>query len=254
MLKRQIKPFEMDTNGVDKVSTKKNGFHKGPMELYLVRISPACRAVWLYVIQNELPHLLIDVDFSKGPNHLPPVFRNHPHQEVPLLVDGDVVVFEATAILRYLSMKYTSSAGFGMSLPNQMLCESVISWSFGELLRSVGYTYVFPQFLESYSFSPESANEVVIEKGLRQVTTHLEILENKYLEKSKYLAGNKLTVSDSCAASVLVLLEWTGFSFKMWPKVESWLSKVKQQMFWDEVHTTHTDFVRELERANLVQR
>lgn len=70
----------MDTNGVDKVSTKKNGFHKGPMELYLVRISPACRAVWLYVIQNELPHLLIDVDFSKGPNHLPPVFRNHPHQ------------------------------------------------------------------------------------------------------------------------------------------------------------------------------
>lgn len=120
--------------------------------------------------------------------------------------------------------------------------------------RSVGYTYVFPQFLESYSFSPESANEVVIEKGLRQVTTHLEILENKYLEKSKYLAGNKLTVSDSCAAAVLVLLEWTGFSFKMWPKVESWLSKVKQQMFWDEVHTTHTDFVRELERANLVQR
>lgn len=46
-------------------------------------------------LQNELPHLLLDVDFSKGPNHLPPVFRNHPHQEVPLLVDGDVVVFEA---------------------------------------------------------------------------------------------------------------------------------------------------------------
>lgn len=50
-------------------------------------------------LQNELPHLLIDVDFSKGPNHLPPVFRNHPHQEVPLLVDGDVVVFEAYVVL-----------------------------------------------------------------------------------------------------------------------------------------------------------
>lgn len=42
------------TNGVDKVVTKKNGFHKGPMELYLVRISPACRAVWLYVIQVNI--------------------------------------------------------------------------------------------------------------------------------------------------------------------------------------------------------
>nr|XP_022343057.1 glutathione S-transferase theta-1-like [Crassostrea virginica] len=242
------------TNGVDKVVTKKNGFHKGPMELYLVRISPACRAVWLYVIQNEIPHLLIDVDFSKGPKQLPPVFRNQPHQEVPLLMDGEIIVFEAQAILRYLSMKYTASAGFGLSLQTQMLCESVISWSFGELLRSVGYLYVFPQFLEGYSFSPESANEVVVEKGLRQVTTHLEILENNYLEKSRYLTGSKVTVADTCAASVLVLLEWTGFSFKMWPKVDSWLTRVKQQMFWDEVHTTHNDFVAELERANLVQR
>ncbi|XP_062602323.1 glutathione S-transferase theta-1-like [Saccostrea cucullata] len=245
----------METNGIEKMTTKKtNGFHKGPMELYLVRISPACRAVWLYIIQHEIPHLLIDVDFSKGPKHLPPAFRNQPHQEVPLLVDGDIVVFEAPAILRYLAMKYTGSAGFGLTVQSQMLCESVIAWSFGELLRSVGYTHVFPQFLESYSFSPESANEAVVEKGLRQVTTHLEILENNYLMKSKYLAGDKMTVADSCVAAVLVLLEWTGFSFKMWPKVEVWLKKTKQQMFWDEVHTTHNDFVRELERANLVHR
>jgi hypothetical protein len=49
----------MDTNGIENVTTKKmNGFHKGPMELYLVRISPACRAVWLYIIQVIL-HLKI---------------------------------------------------------------------------------------------------------------------------------------------------------------------------------------------------
>lgn len=66
MLKRQNKPFEMDTNGVDKVSTKKNGFHKGPMELYLVRISPACRAVWLYVIQvNDVVSYRLGCNFCK---------------------------------------------------------------------------------------------------------------------------------------------------------------------------------------------
>lgn len=39
-------------NGVDE--KKINGFHKhdkGPMELYLIRISPPCRAVWLYLLQ-----------------------------------------------------------------------------------------------------------------------------------------------------------------------------------------------------------
>jgi len=38
--------------------------------------------------------LTIDVDFSRGVDDLPVVFRRQPHQEIPLLVDGDLVVFE----------------------------------------------------------------------------------------------------------------------------------------------------------------
>ena len=28
-----------------------NGFHRRPLELYLIRINPACRVVWLYLLQ-----------------------------------------------------------------------------------------------------------------------------------------------------------------------------------------------------------
>lgn len=40
----------MDINGVDKVFMKKNGFYKGLMEFYLVRILLVCWVVWFYVI------------------------------------------------------------------------------------------------------------------------------------------------------------------------------------------------------------
>ncbi|KAK3085290.1 hypothetical protein FSP39_001136 [Pinctada imbricata] len=237
-------------NGLD-ARKRINGLSKGPMELYLVRINPACRVVWLYMLQHEIPHILIDVDFSRGPENLPVVFRTHPHQEVPLLVDGEVVVYEGPAILRYLSLKYTDGAGLGHTLKQQMAVESVINWANAELVRGIGYNYIYPQFLENYVFTPEKVNEAVVEKGLRMVTNHLEIIEKKYLARQKYLCGDRLTMADTCVAAVVVLLEWTGFGFKMWPKVETWLNRIKQQTFWDEVHTTHNEFVKEIQMAGL---
>ena len=41
------------------------------------------------------------------------------------------------AILRYLAMKYTNYAGYGLNIQQQMLSESVISWCFSEVHRFV---------------------------------------------------------------------------------------------------------------------
>lgn len=47
------------------------------------------------------------------------------------------IVFYRQAILRYLAMKYTNYAGYGLSLQQQMLSESVISWCFSEVHRYI---------------------------------------------------------------------------------------------------------------------
>lgn len=229
-----------------------NGFHKGPMELYIVRISPPCRAVWLYLLQHEIPHILHEVDFSKkNASRIQEVFKNHPHQEVPLLVDGETIVFEGQAILRYLAMKYTDYAGYGLNIQQQMLSESVISWCFSEVHRIVGYTYIYPDFLDHYCLQTKESNECLIEHGLCQVTKILEVIENRYLMNNKYLTGPKVTIADSCVAIVLTLLEWSNFNLKMWPKLESWLNRIKQQPFWDDVHVSHNVHVKEIQRSSM---
>ena len=118
--------------------------------------------------------------------------------------------------------------------------------------RVIGYSYIYPQFLDYYSLKTTESNECLIEHGLHQVTKILEVIENRYLVNNKYLTGPRATSADNCMATVLILLEWTNFNFKMWPKVESWLNRVKQNHFWDEVHVSHHEFIKEVQRSSLM--
>ncbi|KAH3769055.1 glutathione S-transferase theta-3-like isoform X1 [Dreissena polymorpha] len=228
-----------------------NGFHRRPVELYLVRIYPACRAVWFYMLQHNIPHILVDIDFSQGESQLPDVVRKQPHREVPIIVDGDFVVFDGPAILTYLATTYTHHAGYGITMQTRMLSESIVSWANSELHRAVGFNYIYPQFLDKYTLPDERANEALIEHGLKQLSHHLELLEMKYLEKSTFLTGNRITIADTYVATILLQTEWLGTKLSMWPHVEKWLSRVKNQVFWDVVHSSHTVFLRELESRAL---
>ena len=69
----------------------------------------------------------------------------------------------------------------------------------------------------------------------------------------KYLSGDRLTVADSYAATVLIQAEWVGFSFRMWPRVASWLKRVRSQQNWTQVHTQHRELVSEIEIAGLLE-
>ncbi|KAL4235460.1 Glutathione S-transferase [Mactra antiquata] len=228
-----------------------NGMHRRPVELYLIRINPACRIIWFYMLQHNIPHILIDVDFSKGEKQLPDAIKKCPHREVPIMIDGEFVVFEAPAILTYLATTYTDYSGYGITLQSRLLTESLLSWANSELHRAVGHNYIYPQFLEQYALPVEKANEVLVESGLKLLGRKLEVIEKKYLDKSQYLTGSRVTIADSFVATVLLQAEWSGTKFTMWPKVEKWLSRVKNQVHWETVHNSHMMYLRELERCAL---
>ena len=115
--------------------------------------------------------------------------------------------------------------------------------------RVVGYGYTYPQFLQRYRLPSEEANDALVESSIRQLTRHLETLENGYLAKGRFLTGDRLTVADSVVATILLQTEWLGFKFKMWPKVELWLKLVRAQDYWSDVHAAHKKFLVELENA-----
>ncbi|XP_033117277.1 glutathione S-transferase theta-1-like [Anneissia japonica] len=222
------------------------GLPQEPVTVYVVRLSPPCRAVWIYLAQNKIPYNLIDVDYSQNN---PDLAEKNPHESVPTMIDGDIVVFEGQAILRYLSSRYTNYASYGSTLAQRMQVESVIAWASSELHRIVGYRCAYPQSLEKYSLASRAATEVLVKSGIEQLITTLETLEKHYLKDKSFLCGNRLTMADIVVATTLIQAEWVGFSFRMWPKVSKWLHAVAKVEFWEDVHKTHDEYVKELKEA-----
>ncbi|XP_038070395.1 glutathione S-transferase theta-1-like [Patiria miniata] len=225
-----------------------------PVTLYLIRLSPPCRLVWLYLAQNKIPYTLVDIDPAAevdSEGRRPGLPSDIPHQDVPILVDGEIVVFEGPSILRYLSTRYTHHAGYGETTAQQTMVESLINWAHADLHRIVGYRCAYPQVFEEFQLEGESATEVLIETGIKRLTHYLERLEKRYLGPTKFLCGDALTIADSAVATVLLQSEWMGFSLRLWPRVAEWMQAVCKQENWEEVHGAHAAFVGQL-RAGIL--
>lgn len=76
------------------------------LTLYLGSGSPFAWKVWLTLEHKVLPYELRIVSLGKGEQHGAPYLRLNPRGKVPVLVDGDDVLAESSAIVAHLEEVY----------------------------------------------------------------------------------------------------------------------------------------------------
>jgi len=64
----------------------------------------------------------------------------------------------------------------------------MLSWASSELHQILGYRVVYPHFLESHQL-PGDSTEALIEQGTKVMTKHIEMIENTFLSRNKFLTG-----------------------------------------------------------------
>ena len=67
--------------------------------------APNPTKVALFLEEAGIPYEAIPVDTRKGEQHNPEFLKVNPNAKVPVIVDGDVTVFDSNAILLYLAEK-----------------------------------------------------------------------------------------------------------------------------------------------------
>lgn len=67
--------------------------------------SPNPAKVALFFEESSLPYELVPVDTRKGEQHSPEFLAINPNAKTPAICDGDIRVFDSTAILYYLAEK-----------------------------------------------------------------------------------------------------------------------------------------------------
>lgn len=76
------------------------------IKLYDFLSSPNCQRVKVVLEEKHLPYELVPVDLRKQEQKRPAYLALNPYGKVPVIVDGDAVLYESCIINEYLEEKY----------------------------------------------------------------------------------------------------------------------------------------------------
>ncbi|MEP6505738.1 MAG: glutathione S-transferase [Betaproteobacteria bacterium] len=121
-----------------------------------------------------------------------PEFRAlNPNAMVPVLVDGDAVLWESNTICRYLAGKH----GRADLLPNEPLArarvEQWMDWQGGDLNNSWRYA-----FLGLVRHSPAHQDPAALAAGAQGWNRHMAILDQQLLRAGPFVTGDAFTLAD----------------------------------------------------------
>ena len=77
-----------------------------PIRLYHSATSPNCHRVKVVSEEKQLPYRMIPVDLKAGDQKKPDFLRLNPYGKVPVIIDGQTVIYESCIINEYLEEKY----------------------------------------------------------------------------------------------------------------------------------------------------
>ncbi|MFT5708633.1 MAG: glutathione S-transferase [Oceanospirillaceae bacterium] len=147
----------------------------------------------------------------------------NPMKKVPVLVDGDNVIWESDTILRYLSASYGGSKWYSIDAYERSVYERWMDWS------HLTFQPAFMGTFWGYYRVPASRRDMVkVNNNLSKCIQCLNTL-NEVLGDSEYLAGQSITLSDICVGSIIYRLTSQGLSIELPPNVSQWYEGLKSR-------------------------
>lgn len=196
------------------------------MKLYYFP-SPNPQKVKFALLELGLDCEMVPVDLTKQEQREPLFLALNPFGRVPVLLDGDLTLWESHAILDYLGEKTgrlwpTSAAGRADALRWLFFLSGHITPPAGEVaIRIRAKVLGIP------------ADEAAIARGEKALPDVIAIAEVQ-LAKNKWLLGAEFSLVDCAYCPILNVIEKAGFSFAGFPKVNAYLDAIRSRRAWHE--------------------
>jgi glutathione S-transferase len=171
------------------------------------------------------------VDLTKGHSHTPDYLAFNPTGRTPTLIDGDLKLWESTAIMQYLASRKPNSlwpddAGTRADIMRWQ------SWSLAHFSKEGCEPLLFQRIVKQIlKLGPP--DEAVIAQGLECFNRDAAVLD-AHLAKQPYLVGKDVTLADFSVASLLFYAERAGLPLASYPNVKDWFARVSALPCWQE--------------------
>jgi glutathione S-transferase len=153
----------------------------------------------------------------------------NPNRKAPTLVDGDVVLWEATAIMAYLCIKTGSDMW-----PAQVPAEQVevlrwLAWNDCHWSRVVGSFYFEHIVKATFGLGPPDRES--LKSDLPDLLTCAKVLDS-HLDGRRYVACDRLTIADFRLAAMATDWRAAEMPFEKFPNIVSWLDVLMGLPAW----------------------
>jgi GSH-dependent disulfide-bond oxidoreductase len=149
--------------------------------------APNPTKVALFLEEAGLPYEAIAVDTRRGDQHKPDYLAVNPNAKVPAIVDGDVTVFDSSAILLYLADK----TGKFLPAKTDKARGELLSWMF---FVSSGIGPYAGQAVHFKVYAPEKI-PYAMNRYAFEAQRHFGIVDAR-LAKQTYMLGDTYTIVD----------------------------------------------------------
>lgn len=176
---------------------------------------------------------LVFIDVPTGEHMAEAHAARHPFLKIPVLEDGDLVIYETTAILRYLDRALDGAA---------LMPSSAVASARAEQWISVAASYftplVHPLLIET-TFRRHlggERNAATIEAGRAAMPRPLDVLD-AYLASNEYLAGTQFSLADLYWMPYLDYLTHVGEGKAIADRknLAAWWERVSSRPSWRKV-------------------
>lgn len=200
------------------------------MKLYYFPQSSNVRKVQAIALHLNLSLELVLVNLPQGEQHQPEFLAMNPTGRIPVLQDGDFVLWESNAIMQYLASQVPTSlwpqdAKLQADI-SRWQCWQLAHWSQG--CQPINFERVVKPALQLGEPDAE-----VIDQAL--LTFHREAgMLNHHLSQHDYLVNDQLTLADFSVASELTYAVMAELPLERYSAIQAWLVRLNALSAWQQ--------------------
>jgi glutathione S-transferase len=192
------------------------------MKLYDRHTSPNCQRTRVVLYEKNLSYETIPVDLVKKEQKRPEFLKMNPYGKVPVLVDGNTIIYESCIINEYLEEKYHDPP----LMPKDAGLRSKI-----RILVDYGVNRTYPAYerLRNEMLKLEGERKLaVISEAKQEIKGLMQRLEDE-IGDQPYLAGAFSLLDAAVIPRFLRLEGWGPLADPALPRLIAWLQRMKSR-------------------------
>lgn len=196
------------------------------MRFYTHPASPNCRKVDAVAKQLGIPLEVHQVDILRGGARAPELLALNPNGKVPVLVDGDVTLWESNAIAAYVASKTENPLW-----PKGNARYDIMRWQSWELAHFYPPARDITGERVIKPLRGLAPDEAACERAEVAFRHYAGILDQR-LTGRRTLVGDGVTIADFCVAACLTYAGPARLPLEPFRHVRAWLSALDEQPGW----------------------